>query len=62
MEADFGYLLRYTSVAAFPILYVAWKAIHRTKIYPPAEVDLQQDLDEVEEYTRNYIPNPPRYV
>ncbi|KAI0814436.1 amino acid permease/ SLC12A domain-containing protein [Xylaria sp. FL0064] len=55
-----SFFFSYTSVAAFPILYVGWKIIHRTKIYTPAEVDLQQDLEEVEEYTRNYIPNPPR--
>ncbi|KAI1360102.1 amino acid permease/ SLC12A domain-containing protein [Xylaria arbuscula] len=55
-----SFLFSYTSVAAFPILYVAWKVIHKTKIYPSTEVDLQQDLDEVEEYTRNYIPKPPR--
>lgn len=35
--------------------------IHKTSIYPPAKIDLKQDLNEIEEYTRNYIPQPPRY-
>ncbi|KAF2970775.1 hypothetical protein GQX73_g2761 [Xylaria multiplex] len=55
-----SFLFSYTSVVAFPILYVGWKVIHKTKIYPSAEVDLQQDLYGVEEYTRNYVPRPPR--
>ncbi|GAP93354.2 putative amino acid permease [Rosellinia necatrix] len=54
-----SFFFSYTAIAAFPILYFGWKIIHRTTIYPPAQVDLQQDLDEVEEYTRNYIPQPP---
>ncbi|KAJ2965910.1 hypothetical protein NUW58_g10795 [Xylaria curta] len=55
-----SFLFSYTSVAAFPILYLGWKVLHKTKIYPPNKVDLKQDLEEVEEYTRNYIPQPPR--
>ncbi|KAI0404006.1 amino acid permease/ SLC12A domain-containing protein [Xylaria palmicola] len=54
------FLFSYTSVAAFPILYFGWKILHRTSIHSPEKVDLQQDLEEVEEYTRNYIPQPPR--
>ncbi|KAI1109068.1 amino acid permease/ SLC12A domain-containing protein [Nemania sp. NC0429] len=55
-----SFLFSYASVAAFPILYFGWKTIHRTRIYPLAQVDLKQDLHEIEEYTRNYIPQPPR--
>ncbi|KAI1437439.1 amino acid permease/ SLC12A domain-containing protein [Xylaria sp. CBS 124048] len=54
-----SFLFSYTSVAAFPILYFGWKGIHKTRLYPPAEVDLLQDLEEIEEYTRNYVPSPP---
>ncbi|KAH8168167.1 hypothetical protein CIB48_g53 [Xylaria polymorpha] len=55
-----SFLFSYASVAAFPILYFGWKVLHKTIIYPADKVDLQQDLDVVEEYTRNYIPQPPR--
>jgi len=43
-------------VFLFPVLFLVWKVIHRTKFYKPAEVDLQQDLAGIEEYTRNYVP------
>jgi amino acid permease len=52
---------RYTTVAAFPILYIGWKTVHKTSIVPSDKVDLQQDLDEIEVYCQNYIPAPPRY-
>lgn len=55
-----SFFFSYTSVAAFPVLYFGWKLIHKTTIYPPIKVDLHQDLEEVEEYTRNYKPPPPR--
>lgn len=55
-----SFFFSYTSVVAFPVLYLGWKLIHKTTIYPADKVDLQQDLEEVEEYTRNYTPPPPR--
>ncbi|KAI1126912.1 amino acid permease/ SLC12A domain-containing protein [Nemania abortiva] len=55
-----SFLFSYTFVAVFPILYFGWKIIHKTTLHPPDKVDLQQDLEEIEEYTRNYIPRPPR--
>lgn len=47
-------------VAVFPILFVAWKLLKRTKWRAPHEVDLYEDLEEIEEYTRNYVPDPPK--
>ncbi|KAI3325209.1 amino acid transporter [Xylariaceae sp. AK1471] len=55
-----SFLFSYTSVAAFPILYCGWKLIHRTRIYPPAKVDLKQGLEEIEEYSQNYVSKPPK--
>jgi amino acid permease len=52
---------RYTSVAAFPILYCGWKLVHKTRIHPPGNVDLKQDLEEIEEYSQNYVPKSSRY-
>lgn len=47
---------------AFPVLYVGWKIVHRTRIFKPEEVDLRKDLDVIEEYEREYIPHPPKYA
>jgi amino acid transporter len=43
-------------IGVFPVLYVVWKLIHKTKIYKPEEVDLQKDVAEIEEYEREFIP------
>ncbi|RSL85865.1 hypothetical protein BHE90_005027 [Fusarium euwallaceae] len=53
------FLFSYTSVGLFPVLYVGWKLIHKTKIQKPHEVDLYKNLDEVREYEENYVPTPP---
>ena len=45
-------------IMIFPVLYIGWKLIHKTKIYKPEEVDLYKDLDVIEEYERNYVPQP----
>ncbi|KND86543.1 General amino acid permease AGP2 [Tolypocladium ophioglossoides CBS 100239] len=56
--ADF--LFSYTMIPVFPILYVGWKLIHKTHIYKASEVDLQKDMAGIEEYERNFIPQPPK--
>jgi hypothetical protein len=56
------FLFSYTMIAVFPILFVAWKIVHKTKWVKPHEADLKKDLDEIEEYQRNYVPTPPKYV
>ncbi|KAI9166445.1 putative amino acid permease [Paramyrothecium foliicola] len=55
--ADF--LFSYTMIGVFPLLYIAWKIIHKTKIYKPEEVDLRKGVAEIEEYERNFVPKPP---
>ncbi|KAI0145076.1 amino acid transporter [Xylariaceae sp. FL1272] len=54
------FLFSYTSVFAFPLLYFGWKIWHGTKIYPPSKVDLVRDLEDIEDYTRSYVPSPPK--
>ena len=49
-------------VGVGPVLYVGWKLYHKTRIYKPEEVDLHKDLNTLEEYERNYVPQPPKYV
>lgn len=47
-------------IFVFPLIFIVWKLIHKTKFRAPEEVDLVQDLDEIEEYQRNYVPVPDR--
>ena len=54
------FLFSYTMVAIFPILFVSWKYFKKTRWLKPEEVDLRKDVDEIEEYTRNYVPTPPK--
>ncbi|KAI9857439.1 MAG: hypothetical protein M1824_004847 [Vezdaea acicularis] len=55
------FLFSYTMIGVFPVLFVGWKLIKKTKFLKPEEVDLQQDLDEIDEYERNYVPVPPKH-
>lgn len=52
----------YTMIAVCPLLFIAWKVLKRSKLYKPEEVDLVKNLDEIEEYERNYVPRPAKYV
>lgn len=54
------FLFSYTMIGVCPILFVGWKLVHKTKFVDPAEADLKKDLDEIEEYQRNFIERPPR--
>ncbi|MCJ1395500.1 hypothetical protein MMC18_008386, partial [Xylographa bjoerkii] len=49
------FFFSYTMIGVFPVLFVFWKLSKGTKLLKPVEVDLLQDLDEIEEYTRNYV-------
>jgi amino acid transporter len=46
----------------FPVLFFGWKFIKRTKMKKPEEVDLYQGVEEIEEYTRNFVPTPDKNV
>ncbi|KAL2863075.1 putative general amino acid permease (Agp2) [Aspergillus lucknowensis] len=50
------FLFSYTMIGVFPVLYFGWKFLHRTEIRKLDEIDLVTGLDEIEEYTRNYVP------
>ena len=49
------FLFSYTMILVFPALFVGWKLYKRTKWITSAEADLRKDLDEIEEYTRNFV-------
>ncbi|PKS13133.1 hypothetical protein jhhlp_000475 [Lomentospora prolificans] len=55
-----SFLFSYTMIMLFPILYVGWKVIHKTRIHKPQDVDLRKDLDAIEDYERNFVPRPPK--
>lgn len=46
----------------FPVLFVSWKFIHKTKWRAPEEVDLFSDKADIDEYERQFVPAPPRYA
>jgi amino acid transporter len=54
------FLFSYTMIGVCPILYFGWKFIHKTKFLQPEEVDLVSGVEAIEEYTRNFVPVPPR--
>ncbi|KAL4740182.1 amino acid permease/ SLC12A domain-containing protein [Aspergillus similis] len=52
------FLFSYTMIGVFPVIYFGWKIFHRTSVRKPEEIDLFTGVEEIEEYTRNYIPEP----
>ena len=53
------FLFSYTMIGVFPLLFIGWKLLKRTKWLESSEVDLYKDVEEIEEYTKNYVPIPP---
>jgi amino acid transporter len=47
-------------IFVFPVIFIGWKLLKRTTWKRAEDIDLYQDLDEIEEYTRNFIPTPPK--
>ena len=54
------FLFSYTMIGVFPILFIGWKILKKTKWLKPEEVDLLKDVDEIEVYTSSYVPEPPK--
>lgn len=46
----------------FPALFIAWKFTHKTKWRSPEDVDLFSDKADIDEYERQFVPVPPRYI
>jgi amino acid transporter len=55
-----SFLFSYAMIGLFPVLFIGWKIIKKTKVHKSEEVDLYKDVKEIEEYTRNFVPAPPR--
>jgi hypothetical protein len=58
------FLFSYFMIGMFPILFFGWRLLKgaQAKWRKPEEVDLKGEVAEIDEYTRNYVPTPPRYV
>ena len=56
------FLFSYFMIGLFPVLFFWWKLIKKSKWRKPEEVDLKGEVAEIDEYTRNYVPTPPRYA
>ncbi|KAH0614481.1 uncharacterized protein H6S33_000117 [Morchella sextelata] len=54
------FLFSYLMIFLFPVLFVLWKFIHKTKWRAPEEVDLFSDKADIDEYERQFVPAPPR--
>ncbi|KAF2739881.1 hypothetical protein EJ04DRAFT_456393 [Polyplosphaeria fusca] len=54
--ADF--LFSYMVVFLFPVVYLGWKLIKRTKIVRLDQMDLYGNMEEIEVYENNYVPMP----
>ena len=50
------FLFSYTMIGVFPVLFVTWKLLKKTKFLKPEEVDLRSGVEEIEEYSREYVP------
>ncbi|KAH9865854.1 hypothetical protein J1614_009441 [Plenodomus biglobosus] len=53
-----SFLFSYLMVMVFPVLYVGWKLLKKTKFVKAEEADLYSDVAEIEEYTRNFKAKP----
>ena len=49
-------------IGLFPVLFIGWKLIKRTKWRKGHEVDLKGEVWEIDEYTRNFVPEPYKNV
>ena len=47
-------------IAVFPILLFGWKFLKKTKWLKPEDAELYEGVDEIEEYHRNYVEEPPK--
>ena len=56
------FLFSYFMIGMFPILFFGYKLVKKSKWRKGEEVDLRGEVEEIEEYQRNYVPTPPRLV
>lgn len=48
-------------IFVFPVIFVGWKVLKKTKWLKAHEVVLRtREVDEIEQYTRDYVERPPK--
>jgi amino acid transporter len=48
-------------IAVFPLIFIVWKLVKKTKWLKPTEVVIRtSEVDEIEAYTANFKPSPSR--
>jgi len=48
-------------IGVFPVIFISWKLIKKTKWLKPEEVNLRpSEIEEIEEYTRSYVERAPK--
>ena len=57
-----SFIFSYFSVALFPALFFGWKLIKKTHWRRLKEIDLKGEVEEIEDYTRNFVPQPSKQV
>ncbi|KAK3686502.1 general amino acid permease agp2 [Vermiconidia calcicola] len=52
------FIFSYFTVALFPVMFFGWKLLKKTHWKKLHEIDLKGEVEEIEEYTRNFVPQP----
>ncbi|CAG8955995.1 hypothetical protein HYFRA_00008851 [Hymenoscyphus fraxineus] len=56
-----NFIFSYAMIGVFPVIFFGWKFIKKTKWLEPEEVVLRtSEVDDIEEYTRNYVERTPK--
>lgn len=51
------FIFSYFMIGLFPILFIGWKLIKKTKWTRAVDVDLVGEVEEIEEYQANFVPS-----
>jgi amino acid transporter len=51
------FIFSYFMIGLFPVLFIGWKLIKKTKWTRAVDVDLQGEVEEIEEYQANFVPS-----
>ncbi|TIA50277.1 amino acid permease [Aureobasidium pullulans] len=51
------FIFSYFMIGLFPVLFVGWKFIKKTKWTPATQVDLRGEVEEIEEYQASFVPS-----
>ncbi|KAK5709623.1 general amino acid permease agp2 [Elasticomyces elasticus] len=55
-----SFVFSYFMIGLCPVLFIGWKLIKKSKWRKPHELDLRGEVEEIDEYTRNFVPAPYR--